>query len=153
MRFDLLVNNLIASYIKNKKVILLSDGQKIRPQIHIKDVSKVYKYFIFNDIKQNSLILNVGRSDYNLTVGQIARKIAKVFKSKVQYGKKDNDKRSYRVSFKKFQKLRIFNNTTNSIENTAIQINKYFKYKNKKFIDNKKFKNLDFMKYLIDKKN
>ena len=56
------------------------------------------------------------------------------------------------ISFKKFQKLRIFNNTTNSIENTAIQINKYFKYKNKKFIDNKKFKNLDFMKYLIDKK-
>ena len=83
---------------------------------------------------------------------QIARKIARVFKSKVQYGKKDKDKRSYRVSFKKFQKLKIFNKTTNSIENTAIQINKSFKNKIKKFIDNKKFKNLDFMKYLIDQK-
>ena len=62
--------------------------KKIRPQIHIKDVSEVYKYFIFNDIKRNNLILNVGRSDYNLTVGQIARKIARVFKSKVQYGKR-----------------------------------------------------------------
>lgn len=152
MRFDLLVNNLIASFIKNKKIVLLSDGQKIRPQIHINDASKVYKYFISNDIDQNYLILNVGRPDYNLTVGQIARKIAKVFKSKVQYGKKDKDKRSYRVSFKKFQKLKIFNKTTNSIENTAIQINKSFKHKNKKFIDNKKFKNLDFMKYLIDQK-
>lgn len=150
MRFDLLVNNLIASFIKNKKIVLQSDGQKIRPQIHIKDASKVYKYFVFNDIDKNYLILNVGRPDYNLTVGQIARKIAKVFKSKVQYGKKDKDKRSYRVSFKKFQKFKIFNKTTNSIENTAIQINKSFK--NKKFIDNKKFKNLDFMKYLIDQK-
>ena len=152
MRFDLLVNNLIASYIKYKKVILLSDGQKIRPQIHIKDVSEVYKYFIFNDIKRNNLILNVGRSDYNLTVGQIARKIAKVFKSKVQYGKKDKDKRSYRVSFKKFEKLKIINKTSNSIENTAIKINKSFKNKNTKFMDNKKFKNLDFMKYLIGQK-
>ena len=152
MRFDLLVNNLIASYIKNKKVILLSDGQKIRPQIHIKDVSKVYKYFIFNDIKQNSLILNVGRSDYNLTVGQIARKIAKVFKSKVQYGKKDNDKRSYRVSFQKFEKLKIIHNSRNSIENTAVQINKSLKNKNIKFTDDKRYKNLDFMKYLIGQK-
>lgn len=152
MRFDLLVNNLIASYIKNKKVILLSDGQKIRPQIHIKDVSKVYKYFIFNDIKQNSLILNVGRSDYNLTVGQIARKIAKVFKSKVQYGKKDKDKRSYRVSFQKFEKLKIIHNSRNSIENTAVQINKSLKNKNIKFTDDKRFKNLDFMKYLIGQK-
>ena len=152
MRFDLLVNNLIASYIKYKKVVLLSDGQKIRPQIHIKDVSEVYKYFILNDIKQNNLILNVGRSDYNLTVGQIARKIAKVFKSKVQYGKKDKDKRSYRVSFKKFEKLKIINKTSNSIENTAIKINKSFKNKNTKFMDNKKFKNLDFMKYLIGQK-
>ena len=131
---------------------MLSDGQKIRPQIHIKDVSEVYKYFILNDIKQNNLILNVGRSDYNLTVGQIARKIAKVFKSKVQYGKKDKDKRSYRVSFKKFEKLKIINKTSNSIENTAIKINKSFKNKNTKFMDNKKFKNLDFMKYLIGQK-
>ena len=45
-------------------------------------MSEVYKYFIFNDIKQNNLILNVGRSDYNLTVGQIARKIAKVLNLK-----------------------------------------------------------------------
>ena len=91
-------------------------------------------------------------ADYNLTVGQIARKIAKVFKSKVQYGKKDKDKRSYRVSFQKFEKLKIINNSRNSIENTAIQINKLLKNKNIKFTDDKRFKNLDFMKYLIGQK-
>ena len=43
-------------------------------------------------IDQNYLILNVGRPDYNLTVGQIARKIAKVFKSKVLKFKKEGKK-------------------------------------------------------------
>ena len=151
MRFDLLVNNLIASYIKNKKIILQSDGKKIRPQIHIKDASKVYEYFIFNDISKSHLILNVGRADYNLTVGQIARKISNILKCKILYGKKDKDKRSYRVSFKKFQKMKILNNYTNNIESSAILVKKSFMNK-KNIIDNKKFKNLDFMKYLIDNK-
>lgn len=151
MRFDLLVNNLIGSFIKNKKIILKSDGKKIRPQIHIKDASKVYEYFIFNDILNNHLVINVGRADYNLTVGQIARKISKTLKCKILYGKKDKDKRSYRVSFKKFQKMKILNDSANTIERSAIVIKKYFKYK-ENIIDNKKFKNLDFMKYLIDNK-
>ena len=36
--------------------------------------------------------------------------------------------------------------------NTAIQINKSLKNKNIKFTDDKRFKNLDFMKYLIGQK-
>ena len=100
MRFDLLVNNLIVSYLIHNKIILSSDGIKIRPQIDLKDATLAYEYFLKNDIKENYIILNVGKNDYNLTVGQIARKIAKIFKCKVEYGKKDLDKRSYKVSFK-----------------------------------------------------
>ena len=58
MRFDLLVNNLVLSYIENGKIILLSDGKKIRPQVHIKDVVKVYDYFVNNEIDKNFIRLS-----------------------------------------------------------------------------------------------
>ena len=68
MRFDLLVNNLIVSYLLHNKIILSSDGIKIRPQIDLKDATLAYEYFLKNDIKENYIILNVGKNDYNLTV-------------------------------------------------------------------------------------
>lgn len=149
MRFDLLVNNLVASYFKNKKIVLSSDGKKIRPQIHIKDVSEVYEYFVLNDILKNNLILNVGRDDYNLTVGEIAKKIAKKFNCAVEYGEEDKDKRSYNVSFEKLKKLNILKNKKNTIENTALDIKKFYKNKKTSYFENKRFNNLGFMEYLI----
>lgn len=149
MRFDLLVNDLIASYFKNKKIVLSSDGKKIRPQVHIKDVSKVYDYFILNSIVKNNIVLNIGRDDYNLTVGQIARKISKKLNCQVEYGQDDKDKRSYKVSFKKLQKLKILKNSKNTIEQTVSDFKKIYYKKKISYFEGKKFNNLEFMKYLI----
>lgn len=151
MRFDLLVNNLVLSYIKNGKIILLSDGKKIRPQVHIKDVVKVYDYFVNNEIDKNYLILNTGRDDLNLTVAQVAKKIASTLKCKIQYGKIDKDKRSYKVNFKKLSKYIKFNKKINTIEKNTIEIKKFYKNKKIKFFQNKNFYNLNVLKYLIDK--
>lgn len=152
MRFDLLVNNLIISYLLHNKVILSSDGIKIRPQIDLKDATLVYEYFLNNDIKKNYIILNVGRNDYNLTVGQIARKIAKIFKCKVEYGKKDLDKRSYSVSFKKLNKYIFFEKSKNTIEKNAKFFQLNFGKKRKSFFSSKYKYNLNTVKYLIKSK-
>ena len=152
MRFDLLVNNLIISYLLHNKIILSSDGIKIRPQIDLKDATLVYEYFLNNDIKKNHIILNVGRNDYNLTVGQLARKIAKIFKCKVEYGKKDLDKRSYNVSFKKLNKYISFEKSKNTIEKNAKFIQLNFGKKRKSFISNKYNYNLETVKHLIKSK-
>ena len=152
MRFDLLVNNLIVSYLLHNKIILSSDGIKIRPQIDLKDATLAYEYFLKNDIKKNYIILNVGRNDYNLTVGQIARKIAKIFKCKVEYGKKDLDKRSYNVSFKKLNNYISFENSKNTIEKNAKLIQLKFGKKRKSFTSSKYHYNLDTVKYLIKSK-
>ena len=152
MRFDLLVNNLIISYLLHNKIILSSDGIKIRPQIDLKDATLVYEYFLNNDIKKNHIILNVGRNDYNLTVGQIARKIAKIFKCKVEYGKKDLDKRSYNVSFKKLNKYISFEKSKNTIEKNAKFIKLNFGKKRKSLISSKYNYNLDTVKHLIKSK-
>lgn len=152
MRFDLLVNNLIVSYLLHNKIILSSDGIKIRPQIDLKDATLAYEYFLKNDIKKNYIILNVGRNDYNLTVGQIARKIAKIFKCKVEYGKKDLDKRSYNVSFKKLNNYISFEKSKNTIEKNAKLIQLKFGKKRKSFTSSKYHYNLDTVKYLIKSK-
>lgn len=152
MRFDLLVNNLVCSYLINKKIILKSDGKKIRPQIHLKDASKVYEYFINNKIKQNCLILNVGREELNLTVSQIAQKISKALNCKIEYGKADKDKRSYKVSFKRLQKFVSFEKNVNSIEMTSKKIVNLYKAKSKNFLKNKNFYNLSSVKFLIKNK-
>ena len=152
MRFDLLVNNLITSYLVNKKIILSSDGVKIRPQIDLKDASLVYEFFIKKEIKQNFMVLNVGRDDYNLTVGKIAKKIANVFKCKVEYGKKDRDKRSYKVSFKKLNNYLSFENSKNTIEKAAIDIKNKYAIRSKVYFKNKNFYNLDSVKFLIKNK-
>lgn len=152
MRFDLLINNLVASYILKKRIILSSDGSKIRPQIHLKDAALVYNFFIKNSINNNYIVLNVGRYDYNLTVGQIARKIARVFKCKVEYGKKDLDKRSYKVSFKKLNNYLCFEQSKNTIEKSAKEIKLKYDVKNKKkYLKKKIFYNLSSIKYLIKK--
>lgn len=151
MRFDLLVNNLISSYITNKKIILTSDGMKIRPQIDLKDAAKVYAYFIKNEINSNYIVLNVGRHDYNLTVAQVAKKISKVLNSKIEFGKKDLDKRSYKVSFKKLNKFISFEKSKNSLEKNAKDLNKIFKKRKKKFFQNKNFHNLLSIKNIIHK--
>jgi len=152
MRFDLLVNNLVCSYLTKKKIILLSDGKKIRPQIHLKDVVKVYEYFIENEIKQNCLILNVGREELNLKVAQIAKKISNALKCKIEYGKADIDKRSYKVSFERLGKFISFKKNINTIEMTSKKIAKLYRAKKQNYFKNKNFYNLSSVKFLIKNK-
>jgi nucleoside-diphosphate-sugar epimerase len=152
MRFDLLINNLVASYIVNKRIILLSDGTKIRPQIDLKDASIVYDFFIKNEINQNYIVLNVGRNDYNLKISQIARKLAKVFKCKIEYGKNDLDKRSYKVSFKKLNMYLSLKKNKNTIERSARAIKFKYRNKNKLYFNNEKFYNLSTIKRFIKSK-
>ena len=152
MRFDLLINNLIVSYLLNNKIILSSDGIKIRPQIDLVDATLAYEYFVNNDIKEDYIILNVGRNDYNLTVGQIARKIAKIFKCEVEYGKKDLDKRSYKVSFKKLNKYISYEKSKNTIEKNAKFIQLKYSKRRRSIFSNKYLYNLDTIKYLIKSK-
>ena len=45
MRFDLTVNLLTLQALKNKKITIFN-GNQIRPNIHIKDMVRVYEFFI-----------------------------------------------------------------------------------------------------------
>lgn len=109
MRFDVLVNNIIANYIQKKAVILKSKGKLIRPQLHVLDTVQFYQQAIDNE-NIKSGIINIGRDEYNISILKIAKLMAKKLKCPLQIGKEDKDERSYKVSFKKQNKT--FSNIT-----------------------------------------
>ncbi|WP_415313817.1 SDR family oxidoreductase [Candidatus Pelagibacter sp. Uisw_106] len=134
MRFDVLINNLAINYIKNKEIVLRSNGRLIRPQIHVLDVVQFYQQAIDNN-SIKSQIINIGRSDYNINILSLAKQITNSLKCSLSIGQQDTDERSYKVCFKKQNK--IFKN---------IKFKKNLLFSFKEIIKNYK-KNHNFNKY------
>lgn len=103
MRFDLVVNNLAGLAWTTRRIAMVSDGTPWRPIVHVLDISKAFACALEapRDAVHNQ-IFNVGRTDENYQIRQIAECLAKVFpRCEVSFGKTDADQRSYRVSFDK----------------------------------------------------
>lgn len=103
MRFDLVLNNLFASAFLTNEIRILSDGEPIRPLVHIQDIVKCTLFFCKYDISERYISLNIGKNSQNFKVKEIAKTIKKVLpKSCIKImGKDIVDKRSYKVSFDK----------------------------------------------------
>lgn len=113
MRFDLVVNNLSGIAWTEKEIRMSSDGSPWRPLVHILDVCDSFAAVLEapKALVQNQ-IFNIGSSDGNYQVKEVAKIIGKVFPGcKVSFGKSDGDNRSYKVSFEKlkttFPKLKV----------------------------------------------
>lgn len=104
LRFDLVLNNLVAWAYTSKIVLLKSDGSAWRPIVHIEDISRAF-IAVLNAPRDlvHKQVFNVGRTEENYIVREIAE-IAKqtVPDSEIKYAKDaEPDKRSYRVDFSK----------------------------------------------------
>ena len=55
------IEKLIQLKQKNKKVKLINGGNSVRDFIHVKDVAKIYKYFLKNNIKSNYFDIGTGK--------------------------------------------------------------------------------------------
>lgn len=91
MRLDVSVNMLTMQALKNKKITVFG-GKQIRPNIHIKDMVRVYDHFIKNsDIKSGCY--NAGFE--NISILEIANKVKDEIPCEVLVTS-SNDIRSYR---------------------------------------------------------
>ncbi len=102
-RLDLSVNILTNfAYYKNK--ILIFGGDQLRPNIHIKDMIRIYIKLIKAKKKLvNGQIFNAGES--NKSIKKIAQIVKKKFRNKIKLEfQKTNDNRSYHVSSEKIKK-------------------------------------------------
>ena len=104
LRFDLVLNNLVAWAYTRKIVLLKSAGTSWRPIVHIEDISRAFIAALNapRDVIHNE-VFNVGQTTENYIVREIAE-IARdtVPGSKIEYAKDaETDKRSYKVDFSK----------------------------------------------------
>ncbi|WP_158966517.1 NAD(P)-dependent oxidoreductase [Paraglaciecola sp. L3A3] len=105
MRFDIVLNDLCALAWTKKKIAMLSDGSPWRPIVHIEDICEAMRCALIAPITSvNGEIFNVGHSDENYRIRDIANMIASVFTDcQVTSGPTSGDNRSYRVSFEKIK--------------------------------------------------
>lgn len=107
LRFDLVLNNLVAWAVTKKLIFLKSDGSPWRPIVHIEDISRAFIAALEapRDVVHNQAF-NVGRSEHNYQIRDIAEIVAQVVPGcRIEYAADSGpDKRSYRVTFEKIAK-------------------------------------------------
>jgi nucleoside-diphosphate-sugar epimerase len=107
LRFDIVLNNLVAWAFTTGKIYLKSDGTPWRPIVHIEDISRAFiaaleapVEAVFNEA------FNVGQTAHNYRIRELAEIVAGVVPG-CTIGFADDagpDKRSYRVSFEKIRR-------------------------------------------------
>ena len=105
-RFDLVVNNLCGFAWTTKEIKMVSDGTPWRPLVHGLDIGKAICCALDAPIDAiHGQILNIGSSDQNYRVREVAEIMMKTFPGcTTTFGGQGADNRSYRVSFDKLAK-------------------------------------------------
>jgi nucleoside-diphosphate-sugar epimerase len=107
MRFDIVLNNLVAWAFTTRKIHLKSDGTPWRPIVHIEDISRAFiaaleapTDTVFNEA------FNVGQTSHNYRIRDLAEIVASIMPAcAIEFADDAGpDKRSYRVSFDKIRR-------------------------------------------------
>jgi nucleoside-diphosphate-sugar epimerase len=107
LRFDIVLNNLVAWAFTTGKIHLKSDGTPWRPIVHIEDISRAFiaaleapEQQVFNEA------FNVGQTAHNYRIRELAEIVADVVPGcTLDFADGAGpDKRSYRVSFEKIHR-------------------------------------------------
>jgi nucleoside-diphosphate-sugar epimerase len=106
MRFDIVLNNLAGLAWTTKEIKMTSDGTPWRPIVHGLDICQAIIAVLEAPIEAvANEIFNVGDSEHNYRVREIAEIVGEVFPGcSVSFGPPSPDNRSYRVSFEKIRK-------------------------------------------------
>ena len=142
MRFDLVVNLLIAKALIEKEITVFGEGKQYRPFIHIKDISRAIIKVLEAPIEKIcGEIFNVGSDEQNMSIRELAERIkSRVPEAKLKFIKEKEDDRSYRVSFRKIKEKLGFN-AKYTIEDAIEEIRKAFNEGRIKDFKDKKYSN------------
>jgi nucleoside-diphosphate-sugar epimerase len=108
LRFDIVLNNLVAWAVTKGLIYLKSDGSPWRPIVHIEDISRAFIAVLDapGEVVRNEAF-NVGRTAHNYRVRDLAEIVASVVPGcrVVLAADAGPDKRSYRVNFDKIGRV------------------------------------------------
>lgn len=107
IRFDLVLNNLVAWAVTTGRILMKSDGTPWRPIVHIEDISRAFLAVLHADEETVfNQAFNVGRTEHNYRIREIAEVVAEVVPDcRIDYAEDAGpDKRCYRVNCDKIAK-------------------------------------------------
>ena len=108
LRFDLVLNNLVAWAYAQGRVHIKSDGTPWRPIVHIEDISRAFLAVLAapREVIHNQAF-NVGQTEENYRIRELADIVLAVVPgSRIEYAKDGGpDPRCYRVDFGKIHRL------------------------------------------------
>ncbi len=108
LRFDLVLNNLVAWAITTGKIFIKSDGTPWRPIVHIEDISRAFVAALHAPIEKiHNEAFNVGRNEDNYRIRELAEIVGEVVPDcKIEFADDAGpDKRNYRVSSSKIAEV------------------------------------------------
>src|SRR6266849_5342718 len=108
LRFDLVLNNLVAWAHATGRIYIKSDGTPWRPIVHIADISRAFIVVLNAPMDVvNGQAFNVGRSDENYQIRDLAEIVNETIPGcSVEYAKDGSpDTRCYRVDFSKITRV------------------------------------------------
>ncbi len=108
LRFDLVLNNLVAWATTTGMILMKSDGTPWRPIVHIEDISRAFLAALNapRELVHNEAF-NVGSTDENYQIREIAEIVADVVPGcRVEFAAEAGpDKRTYRVNCDKIRRV------------------------------------------------
>jgi nucleoside-diphosphate-sugar epimerase len=108
MRFDIVLNNLVAWAVTTKKIHLKSDGSPWRPIVHIEDISRAFIAALEAPVEAvSNEAFNVGQTAHNYRIRELAEIVAGVVPGcQIEFAKDAGpDTRNYRVSCEKIRRV------------------------------------------------
>jgi nucleoside-diphosphate-sugar epimerase len=108
MRFDIVLNNLVAWAVTKGLIYLKSDGSPWRPIVHIEDISRAFIAALEAPVERvHNEAFNVGCTEHNYRIRQIAEIVADVVPGcRLEIASDGGpDTRSYRVNFAKIARV------------------------------------------------
>jgi len=108
IRFDIVLNNLVAWAMTTGRIHMKSDGTPWRPIVHIEDISRAFLAVLHApEEKVFNQAFNVGQSEHNYRIRELAEIVAEVVPNcAIEYSEDAGpDKRSYRVSCDKIRRV------------------------------------------------
>jgi nucleoside-diphosphate-sugar epimerase len=107
MRFDIVLNDLCGLAWTTKQIKMTSDGTPWRPLVHALDMCQAVHLALTGPVDlMRGQIFNVGSSDQNYQVRDIAQIVARTFPGcELEFGTNSADNRSYRVKFDKIKQV------------------------------------------------
>lgn len=108
MRFDIVLNNLVAHAYTSGRILMMSDGTPWRPIIHVEDMARAFLATLSADADAiRGEAFNVCRTENNYQIHELAQIVAETVPgATIDYAADAGpDSRSYRVSSAKIERL------------------------------------------------